>query len=270
MPGMDDAWVRFNRAKSNFDKLHAEVEDFQRDHPSTVRLDQGGKGPVRLDGRNRVRLVASISARPPSDWSLSAGDILVDLRSALDYAVFALAVANCAPDPPPNQRQIEFPIAEDSGWFAKRRKAKIGALSGPAQDWIEGEQPYQPANQGTPDAPAVLLVFNELVGVHKHRFLHVMTTMLKRFSLPLMGTGVRVEQAMTYAVRGELKDGAPLASFRLVATQQHAKVNGEAHLTTNICFEPTIEGSPAQEVTVILGAMCEVVRQYVETMETFL
>jgi len=108
---MDDAWVRIKRAKEAYDRLKADVVTFRAENPRmhTVGFDHDGKG--------RVRLFAQIANKPPREWGLLAGDIFVELRTALDYAVYALALAHGGTDPPVDAHRLEFPICElDTQW----------------------------------------------------------------------------------------------------------------------------------------------------------
>jgi hypothetical protein len=103
-PEFEDAWVRMQRAWDYFQRLKSELADFPVAHPEAY----GVVSEADADGNLTLR--ARVTMRLPKEWGLLIGDILVDLRSALDYAVYALAVCHSGQVPPPNPRRIEFPI----------------------------------------------------------------------------------------------------------------------------------------------------------------
>ena len=74
MPRMDDAWVRVKRAQVNLKRLKDEMAVFRDTHQRAYAVG------AEYDRKGNVRLVARIGQRPPKEWGLASGDILVDLR----------------------------------------------------------------------------------------------------------------------------------------------------------------------------------------------
>lgn len=257
MPGMDDAWVRVNRAKANYARLKGEIAEFWRDHPDMATVG------VEHDGKGNVRLVARIGTRPPHDWGLASGDILVDLRCALDYAVYALAIRHGGIDPPNSADKLEFPICDtDTRWAEAIGRHKLDGLSDEAIRWIDAQQPYQRGNGGP---TSFLRVLEELVGINKHRFVYVAWCKLESLTLPMSGEGFRIEDFVAFQIPGELEDGTVLATFRLVATQPKAQIQLKPSLTTYIAIEPTTKGW--LDLAATLSGFVGTIERYIREME---
>jgi hypothetical protein len=248
---MNDAWLRINRAKSGVERLHAEITAWGAEHPDAYRTT------AQYDSKGNVSLFARVTEQPPPDkWGLLIGDVVVDLRSALDYAVYSLARSHTKKDPPPYANRLEFPIALSESWFKSKGLTKLIGLKSAAVDYITSIQPYQPGNGVNSNA---LHVLNELVGVNKHRFVLLMWATLKETTLRFDVKGARVENYVGYRVAGPLKDGAKLADFRLVATEPPSHVQIEASITPHIAFEPTSPafGSEVYDTLCVIGGAVE-------------
>ena len=122
-------------------------------------------------------LVFTAEANPefpgvPVGITLIAGEVVHQLRSALDHLVWQLVVANTG-QPPPGTKS-GFPIfKEAAGYASPRAQAMIAGVSAQAAVRIEAAQPYRVGA----DADKVLTwVIHELSNTDKHRMLPVTTT----------------------------------------------------------------------------------------------
>jgi hypothetical protein len=234
MAEMGDAWVRVDRAKSNFEALKNAIATFRREHPDneTVGMEHDGKG--------NVRLLARIKQRPPREWGLAIGDVLVDLRCALDYAVYALAIGNSGKDPPDHAKSLEFPICEhEERWREAIGRNKLAGLSEPAIAYIKTLQPFVDGNGG---ATAALFGLEELVGINKHRFIYVAWARLDTLRLPMKVEGMSPFTIDARHIPGELKDGAELAVIHLQTATDHAKLEVSPSISTKVVIEPSTKG----------------------------
>lgn len=254
---MHDAFVRIERAKRGVERLHETVE--------TTDTSDTHKVVTESDGEGHVRLIARVFKPPPEEWRLAIGDILVDLRSALDYATYALAAKHTSQVPPPDERGIEFPIAESPDWFRTRGKRKIRHLNAPAQTYIESVQAYQPGYGGNLSA---LRILNELAGLNKHRFVPVIWHVLASTTVHTTISGATIEDFVAHKIDGELKNNAVLATFRMIAAEGYAQVQIQPSIATHIAFEP---GPPAfgMEVVTTLGAIGGAVEDVVTNLAAF-
>jgi len=101
------------------------------------------------------------------DWGLMLGDCVHNMRSALDGAIYEVAIRESGIDPPPNERTLMFPITKDKDEFKKHGQWRIKTLSDPIQAIIEFHQPYNRGSQ--PLDRAFLWRLNEFDAADKHR-----------------------------------------------------------------------------------------------------
>jgi urease accessory protein UreE len=117
----DESWpwmIKLARAKKHIDDLSAEADDFQK------RASRIEKEPGQNPGDIVLRL--RVSKPIPPHLSAVAGDILYNMRSALDTAAYELGRRHCPEivDDEDLQRRSEFPFQlKKTGldsWFEQR------------------------------------------------------------------------------------------------------------------------------------------------------
>jgi hypothetical protein len=126
--------------------------------------------------------------------SLSIGDCLQCLRSALDHLAFELASAFTVPMTDKIEEDSEFPILSDvdrHGTFGKgpgkwrdSGASKVRGMDPAAQTIIEGLQPYKRGQAYETDP---LWLLSRLNNIDKHRALHVATRVLSGATLHIPG-----------------------------------------------------------------------------------
>lgn len=270
---LDDARIRIERAKAGRERLKDEIAAWRSAHPNAFGVvpDWDEHHLMRMhDGR--IRLLARVEASPPKAWGLLVGDILGDMRSALDYAVYALAVANTRLDPPPDEKWLEFPIATTEAWFREKRvQRKLSGLSVQARDYIESVQPYQPGFGGPSGVTSPLWLLNEMVGPSKHRFIPVFWTMLHSTQLQFMpGINATFSDMRAYRHGTELIDGTPLVDLKLAVTAQNAAIPLGASITPYVAFRPSTNLPASGEVYMELGKIGGPVEDVVNHLEAFM
>lgn len=120
------------------------------------------------DDGNGTLSIRQFSPVPPV-IAIELGEWLYNLRAALDYTAYALAIYSSKLDPPPNERTLQFPIYESAESFRKH-KSCIKPLSDKHRAWIEAMQPY--AYGANPEQTAIYWV-NHLSRIDRHRKLQV-------------------------------------------------------------------------------------------------
>ena len=112
----------------------------------------------------------------PLGWSVRTGEILYNLRSALDHLVWQLVRANGQTP----TRAIQFPIVDDiDAWKRSRNVRQLGGLSDGSKDTIGYLQPFNPMMQlpidGTmrPFDAQTFKTLRDLCNIDKHRHLHL-------------------------------------------------------------------------------------------------
>jgi hypothetical protein len=148
--------------------LHDEVAGFLQEKSYDVIPDMDADS-----GRHVLRV--KWKTAPLTSWGLMAGDVLFNLKSALDHIVFALSIYN----PPISPLTPQFPIfterTGDNG-FDKNGKSRLKHVHPGAFTAIERMQPYQsPDPNGHP-----LALLNELHNRDKHRLLPVVVLTVNR------------------------------------------------------------------------------------------
>jgi len=168
MHPLDGCRVKIDRARFHIDEMRASVRAFIDRSPFKVR------GDVHETTREVVFIAEADPefAGVPLGITLIAGEVVHQLRSALDHLVWRLVVANTG-RPPPGTKS-GFPIFRDAaGYASQRAQAMIVGVSAQAAVRIEAAQPYHAG----PDAEKVLIwVLHELNNTDKHRMIPVTTT----------------------------------------------------------------------------------------------
>jgi hypothetical protein len=110
------------------------------------------------------------------EWTLIVGEIMFNLRSALDHLVYQLHVRRFDGDVPADiEKKSQFPIFDCAAKFRDNGLAYIQALDKPERETIRLLQPYDTREEG-------LYVRERLGDLHalhnidKHRQLHLVTS----------------------------------------------------------------------------------------------
>ena len=139
-------------------------------------------------------------------WTLMIADCLNNLRSSLDYLVYAIAIAESGSNPPPNEGRLQFPIADCRADFDEAvRTKRLFGISDPVRAAVESMQPY---NRPHPTLPPLLRILRELNNADKHRLLRLAYGAVSEGDLGFVGAHPadgRSWQAVPNA--GEVKDG---------------------------------------------------------------
>jgi hypothetical protein len=97
-------------------------------------------------------------------WILSiAGDVIHNLRGALDHLAFQLAIVGSGKLP---SRRVEFPIAKDRDTYEAEKPRKVEGIRPEAIKAIDDLKPYKGGNDA-------LWRIHELDNIDKHRFVFV-------------------------------------------------------------------------------------------------
>lgn len=162
---------RIYRAERHRTALAGLWNSFIEDEPYDAihEIDSNGAGTINMVARYE---------RMPSEFSLELGEILYQLRAALDGSIYAYAVAVSGQDPPQNPSALEFVIRSSKADFDKCVSRQLAPLSSVAREFLEGLQPFS-----TPDLEEPLLVYNynralqmlnDWARLDRHRKLHVL------------------------------------------------------------------------------------------------
>ncbi len=152
------------------DTLRAEVDAFDEHSPYQFEIKSLGN-PW---GESDFRVIVKVTEAPPipGTWALITGDILTNIRAALDHAVFPHV---CATNPAVPSHRIQYPIEDTAAGF----ESKATWFAGDVRQVIEDSQPYQKDDPS--DHP--LRGLRELVNMDKHRDLVIANYVMSAFDV---------------------------------------------------------------------------------------
>lgn len=164
-PPLSSAYLKLIRAQEHLDPLVFKIRQYEMSRPY---------GYVReTDFEAGEHLVYAVMRPPPGDeWYGPLGDLVHNLRSALDHAVYGLSIycqGRALTDA--EARSVEWPVYTDPAkWqaFLAAGMPAIRLLSRPYQEVIEREQPHSGGNEYI-RASHPMHVLHSLWNLDKHR-----------------------------------------------------------------------------------------------------
>ena len=121
----------------------------------------------KIDYENQQLVLFTLPDIVGLRWSVIAGEIVHQSRSALDHVVWDLIVAN---GNVPKEREAGFPVIRKEAKYKERVDDMIGGMNEQARTIIAGLQPFGPDYASDP-----LYILNEMWNRDKHRLLNFNT-----------------------------------------------------------------------------------------------
>ncbi len=179
--------LKVSRALEHLLTLDNEIDQYRNRETYTIvrEIDRGDP---------RLRYSYWLKEVPPAHLSVVIGDVVGNLRAALDHLAWALVLVSGG-TPSTGRPATQFPILQSrTTGSGKLRKAEIaGGVDLKVQSLVEELQPYQRVSD--PEAHP-LAVLNELVNIDKHRTLHVASMKSRDTEVFLVnGSGTRIAGA---------------------------------------------------------------------------
>ncbi|MGP5045552.1 hypothetical protein ACTXJR_16280 [Glutamicibacter ardleyensis] len=112
----------------------------------------------------------------PVQLSIAFGELLYELRAALDNCLYAVAVLVSGQNPPPSAARLEWPIRFTAAEW-KSQAGRFRDLPGEITDALERIQPFQAQS---PDWNS-LSILHDLARVDRHRSMHGLGLYLSKF-----------------------------------------------------------------------------------------
>jgi hypothetical protein len=205
---------RVKRAKTHrqaFGKAWSDFLDEPDPYDIGVHVEDDGTGELWIQ-----------PSRPlPVVLSLELGELLYQLRAALDACIYQAAIIDSGQDPPPDENALEFPICATEKTF-EASAWKIAPLTNQRiRKFIRDIQPCNIPKLKTPGAewmPETLTLLNEWARKDRHRKLHVVGSWPSEadpqlrlpegvtiLSMKLVGLGLLLDeqkQLATFALNG--------------------------------------------------------------------
>ena len=197
--------AKFNWASDNFKTLKQELVGWFKDNPISTVVKHNPDS-------TEISVYARVAEEPAwKQWSLILGDCLHNFRSALDHAIYGLAVAHSEQNPPPHADSLLFPISNSQSHF-QNSLDRLGDLRrvGVVLEAVQGLQPYMRRNLPHPPTLALLRDLND---VDKHRIINITRAAAKGGSDKFVNLPPRATVKFRHFLRGPLKDGTLLSRF---------------------------------------------------------
>ncbi|MGB8650996.1 MAG: hypothetical protein WCD35_10080 [Mycobacteriales bacterium] len=136
--------------------------DFIDQHPFDASLVGDGAGVFILRVTQHLPM--------PPELSILTGEWLYNLRTALDYTIWAAAVCQSGQAPPPNEGVLQYPIYDTPKVWANNLR-RLEPLADHQRRMLEQMQPFN-----STDSDANYLGWlNELARIDRHRRFNVFT-----------------------------------------------------------------------------------------------
>jgi hypothetical protein len=149
--------VKIERAKKHLSDLERELSRYRGSASTVVGTRLNPKTGEAIAGFHTL-------PRIPFDAIAASGDIIQNLRSALDHLAYQLVMVGTNDAGPKNVRRIQFPIAEDFAAYEARKGLQVEGMRDDAKLAIDGAKPYKGGNDK-------LWRIHELNNIDKHRCL---------------------------------------------------------------------------------------------------
>lgn len=170
MAPFDNCWKRIERAEVHreaFSQAWNKVVENKNSYSPVVRLYSDGTWRIWIEPIH-------FSGFPPIA-SLELGEMLYQLRAALDASIYECAILESGKNPPPDENALEFPICRTQAEFNKAAW-KIKPLKDERRRIIESVQPYNidklPPQTAVHDHSRNLWLIYDWSRKDRHRRLH--------------------------------------------------------------------------------------------------
>jgi hypothetical protein len=234
--------LKVERAEHVLDELYAAVVDYLSEHNYEV-VGEYERERSEYVFRGRV-------TKATAYLSVIAGDVVHNMRSALDHLAWQLALLTT----PTPYDLTQLPIALTPAEFSsKRGKAMIQDLTPEHRARIETFQPYNRSKErGASFAPFALRDLRFLSNTDKHRLLNA-TVARKTRQLQPRGLGVSIVRdidaygEVTWLPEGDSIDGAVVARVPVEGVGPNPKMKMEGEIPVTVSFndpaDPRATGS---------------------------
>jgi hypothetical protein len=222
------ASLKLVRAGKHLDALKYEIARFKDSHPYRIVTD--------IDDQTRENIAYAVMQRnPDNEVSLILGDLVHNLRGALDHAVFGLSEFLQGRALTDNERKsVEYPIFADPAKLWKGPcPPGIRFLSPRLQKWVDADQPYKGLNEiARLNHP--LAVLHAMSNADKHRELLLVGTLPPQM---LVGVSREAGEAVRFTA-AVVENGSVVARVPF-------GLDPEEHLYPYIIVQVTLqEGGP--------------------------
>lgn len=225
---LDGVNGKIERADYHLDALYANLVAFLAGDPYSIVIEPDGEH-FWYKGVLRVR------HEPPSIFGIIVGDVVHNLRSALDHLIYQIIVAR---DEKPTSKSC-FPVYVNSDMFTRQvskpreqeRDSALLGLDDATFDIIEKLQPYNGSN---PQRNALWLL-HELSNVDKHSVVHGSYAVVPDSKPEIVSSGSDVIFEQVLHV-GPMQEGTPVVRFRMWETTPNSDVRVHCNVPLDVAI----------------------------------
>lgn len=182
----------------------------------------------------------------PDVLAFELGEMLYQLRAALDSAVYAAAILQSGQDPPPDEKNLEFPIRATEREFNNARW-HIRPLPDECKAIIESIQPYKVVQGLLPELLVLsphrsIGILNDWARKDRHRRLHVVGSWASNinpwFTLP---EGCELEYVHLVS-DGFIHHASNIATFKVSGFR--AGMEPKVYANPNLAIDVAVDDAP--------------------------
>ena len=192
---------------------------------------------MERDGTGRIFIRPKFPALPPI-FSLEFGEMIYQLRAALDGCIYQAAILETNRNPPPDEDYLEFPICATPKNFKNARRC-IAPLPKDVRAFIKSIQPYNAPKTLKP--AEIVASFNRNLGIlhdwarkDRHRQLHLLGAWGSKATPNLRIPDGTVLRSLTVSGSELLKDESEIATFILDGFVPGMEVSANPNLAIDI------------------------------------
>jgi hypothetical protein len=239
-------------------------------------LDEGEPYFPRLrveDDGEGVLFVEASESFPGEALALHFGEMLYQLRAALDSLIYEVAIRDSGEDPPPQAESLEFLLRPSQAAF-DQAAWKIKPLSEQHKAMILSVQPYDVGKRG-PGEQLVAETFkelNDLARKDRHRGLRVIAAWAANKEPYLILPSGVTEDWVVVTPDGLLHDEGEVARFKVSGLKSASELQANPNCSLDVAVEdapPPVddEDTMALRARKMIACVSEVIRGFEESFD---
>lgn len=191
--------ARLDRAEEHYKSFGQIWADYLSQRPHALDRSVEDDGTVVA----RLRRVVPL----PVELSVVFGELLYELRAALDNCLYAVAVLVSGQNPPPNAARLEWPIRETSADWSSQ-SSRYRDLPSTITEALEAVQPYRAELPGWNS----LRILHDLARIDRHRTPHGLGLYLAHLRL---GIDPELVEVVNAGAPGIIEEGDEIMRVRV-------------------------------------------------------
>jgi hypothetical protein len=260
--------IRLDRAKMHSQKFGEIWNAFtgeEEPYYPIVNINDEGEGTI---------FIRASGSFPSEQLSLHYGELLYQLRAALDSLVYEVAILDSGSNPPPDEDRLEFIFRGTEDDFNKAAW-KLKPLSDQHRAMIKSVQPYDVEQRGEAEAivAGALNELNDLARKDRHRGLRIIASWVsnKNPSIESLPQGCSLEW-ISVTEDGVLNEEGEVASFKVRGWRPEHELEANPNCALDVAIEdgepPLHDGDTLFSRTrMMIACVAEVIRGFEETLD---